>query len=248
MRTFLRRRRQVHMVTGGTFKVKSDPRNLYSITNLDRLRSLFEVFDIRIAFQLELLLCNSVLDPTSIISIVPSIRELASKYAVEKVERMLQWFIFAQQPIPENDTNFSPTPRAQFTVDLVVQLQRAEGFVNSDLSLPVDSWLAHSRRITITPTGLHLEGPIVDQSNSFLRRTSHPDNYVRVSLRDDDLENYATSLILISASFSSITTYQKLLMDFTFVDAVSTSWVILHQAYGNIQRGSRQVIMMSKGW
>ncbi|KAM0749810.1 RdRP-domain-containing protein [Meredithblackwellia eburnea MCA 4105] len=47
------------------------------------------------------------------------------------------------------------------------------------------------RHVVITPTSFRLEGPVPDQSNSILRRyRKNSENFLRVSVRDEDLEKF----------------------------------------------------------
>lgn len=209
LETFFHRRTQFHIardrMSGSGITV--NPQNIFSPTKLQELQSSFRHLNIRISVQLELLLRNNILRPSQIISILPHVQQLAAKYSAIQVEKILAVFVSHKLSSIEHREEDDPVhgegdseptevvalgaqiPSGSEQTTLAAQLRRAESVCSQSRAFStLDDSYSFTRHVVITPTRLVLEGPILDQSNSILRRSSQPECYIRVSIREDNFD------------------------------------------------------------
>ncbi|GAA6030286.1 hypothetical protein JCM8097_009029 [Rhodosporidiobolus ruineniae] len=188
------------------------------LEELRRLKPRLARLDLRIAFQLELLLHNGFLDPRQVLDLVPTTTTLAQSKGAEQTERILSRFATGlirsrgerwdvgedEEWHEEEDDYLDPqslprpfdqrpgqlrNPSALHGVDLVQQLQAVAAATHKIPTVDPDDTnrIYFSRHVILLPSGMRLEGPLVDESNSILRQyPDHLDHFLRVSIRDED--------------------------------------------------------------
>ncbi|KAI5478467.1 hypothetical protein MNV49_005108 [Pseudohyphozyma bogoriensis] len=163
LRTFSHRRSKLHMARVRPSSIQIEHLQLYSASSLEKIQTLLAAFDVRVAFQIETLLQNRILDASQILAILPTILVLSYKHEPIQLERILALFI---------SHNIRSTADAY-----------GDGWNEDSEGVGVRPQLLLKTRIL-------LEGPIPDQSNSILRRYARPECFLRVSIRDDDFDKH----------------------------------------------------------
>lgn len=167
--------------------VKSYPidvsrRDLFSRNQLQAMDINIRSFDWCVAFQLEALVRNLMLDATEILEIIPKVRSMVQSHGRDYVAKLLREF--GQKARDFLKTDAMPTISSCFD-DWVGNFAK-EGDVTADI--PTDVNFYSSLHATITPTSMYLEGPFVEKSNRVIRRydSTNQDNFLRVEFRDED--------------------------------------------------------------
>ncbi|GAA5981898.1 hypothetical protein JCM11641_001935 [Rhodosporidiobolus odoratus] len=200
-------------------RLKTKPSTLGSDLRLLELK--FKRLDIRVAFQLELLVRNAILTPDQVLELVPSVTALETQAGPDQAERCLSRFASrlvkalserwasdeggwyeededdylsaaasTAHPFSRLDGKQTVTPSV--SVGELVALLEHLAKTTPRLSIAgLDETLRlhYGRHVVLTSTGVRLEGPLPDESNALLRRfPQHLHHFLRVSIRDDDME------------------------------------------------------------
>lgn len=157
-----------------------------SLTAVDPYKTL--PFDIK--FQLLRLARNGALSPDQVLSILPTISLLMANHdrpvIVESLRRLYQSLL----PIgPHSEPG-------DYTVKTIANslLDYAQKYDSSRLQNPYELLNRHTHivlvhKLTVTPTGVYLEGPEPEVSNRVLRNYKDcPDQFLRVTFTDEDGE------------------------------------------------------------
>ncbi|KAJ7217191.1 RNA dependent RNA polymerase-domain-containing protein [Mycena pura] len=168
--------------------------NFFSAKRLHKLEIAFRKLDWAVAFQIEALLRNMLLNTEEIDYLLPQIDALCRKKGSTYTSRVLQEYnrsLYAK--------SLRESPVACFTRVL-------EQFVDHTLSLQDGAF--NCCHVTVTPTRLLLEGPYPVQSNRIIRRYQQfgkqfEENFIRVSFRDEDRLQYRWARDVDGSSFVS---------------------------------------------
>ncbi|KAK4703609.1 proteasome activator subunit 4, partial [Phenoliferia sp. Uapishka_3] len=213
---FRRRRVAVHLPRVQSSTITITRRDLYSSTTMNTVRALLARLNVRVAFQVDLLLYNGILSGEQVSQLGHELLALERRHGVLKAEHALALFgahqLSSRQEKSEDwdmdleavDTDdvayirpFDPLrkggPQQSSATtnfeELRRQLSKAFGLVGPRYTRRFTTdQSAVCRHVVITPTSLRFEGPFPDQSNSILRRYDSPENFIRVSLRDEDFD------------------------------------------------------------
>ncbi|GAA6016409.1 hypothetical protein JCM10207_003852 [Rhodosporidiobolus poonsookiae] len=191
--------------------------------DLANLQEYFTQMDLRVAFQLELLLRNGILGPVRVLELVPTVLAIAKEKGAEHAERILssfgyrlanhrgeRWDAENYDDAVQEDEYLNPPSLAKpfSTVPKQAQGQTISGSRDEHIeqlkhfaeavpphpriSLDQTRRLHQSRHVILTPSTTHLEGPIVDETNSILRRfPNHSHHFLRGSVRDEDMLKFS---------------------------------------------------------
>lgn len=208
---FRHRRSKIRLPKVVTSDIKVEHHQLYASAKLAKLDSIMSCLQILVAFQLQLMLSNGILDPDQLCGLESEIVALERKLGAVGAEKVLALFashlILSSGEEPERDdydwleddldstTHSRPfVPRTSHRVtDLrssassVQELRGAADHVRFTPSRRFNSDQSFvCRNVVLTPTSLELEGPSPDHSNSVLRLYGQPECFIRVSVRDED--------------------------------------------------------------
>ncbi|KAL8279909.1 hypothetical protein RQP46_007759 [Phenoliferia psychrophenolica] len=208
---FCLRRREAHLPAVVHTTIAIQRRDLYSPRNLEAVRSTMTRLNIRVAFQIDLLLHNGILDASQLAELAPDFRTLERRHGVPIAERVLAIFGAMQLSSrhgekgdweeeiydADDDTSTYSRPfgpllhqRPAATSRVATLREELTQIIERVQSLPPHRFATDQssvcRHVVLTPTGRRLEGPFPDVSNSILRRYEHPECFVRVSIRDED--------------------------------------------------------------
>ncbi|WAR53711.1 hypothetical protein PtB15_3B220 [Puccinia triticina] len=166
---------------------------VYTPTNLLKVNEINARLDLAVAFQLDSLLYNLLLNPLQIIQLSGLIKEMEPSKAERVLIRLASDLSQDQTGPPHPSRQNQPAP---FSEDQLVQkFNAALQMCNSksrnlfDRQERLDN-VFKCRSVTITPTTLILEGPLPDESNSILRLYDYNSAFIRVAIRDEDGSNY----------------------------------------------------------
>ncbi|KAA1139129.1 hypothetical protein PGTUg99_036395 [Puccinia graminis f. sp. tritici] len=167
---------------------------VYTPTNLAQVNATNARLDLAVAFQLDSLLYNLILNPLQIIQLGGLVKDMEPTLA----ERVL---IRLASDLSQDQTGQQQIDRQNQTVSfsddqLVQKFQAARERCSSkskknlfDRQERLDN-VFKCRSVTITPTTLILEGPLPEESNSILRLYDYNSAFIRVAIRDEDGSNY----------------------------------------------------------
>jgi RNA-dependent RNA polymerase len=158
-------------------------RQLFTQPKLDRLARLLEKTDWKVAFQLEILLRNGLLNVDQVIQIHSDLKILYPRFSGSpdpdhSVSQMLRGLVEKLQSRKEQTVR-----------------QCIESCLKNPSKSSVDPFSARMPsavnflcyHVTFTPTRMILEGPYLTQSNRVIRRyPGFEHNFVRVDFRDED--------------------------------------------------------------
>ncbi|KAL0260085.1 hypothetical protein SLS55_005830 [Diplodia seriata] len=139
-----------------------------------------------VKFQVERLARNAYLPPAKVVSLLPTIKRLSSRYgplrtamAIRMLARQIQFP--GPHLDPENfDVNFLARALDKNAKDFKI-----EGSIYDVKTRHNHIALIH--RVVITPAGTYLEGPEPEVSNRVLRKyPEHTDHFIRVQFGDED--------------------------------------------------------------
>ncbi|KAH7106677.1 RdRP-domain-containing protein [Auriculariales sp. MPI-PUGE-AT-0066] len=152
-------------------------KRIYTTAVLDRFQRWVSAKEFVLAFQLELLVRNSIVDPATILQLAGRIeKELSDKQTASERSDIQQLIELLHRAKEENKKLLSKAARRREKAALAVHFRLIR-------------LLCH--HITITPTAIHLEGPFPVLSNRVLRRyPHHPDHFVRVHFTDEEHHHY----------------------------------------------------------
>jgi RNA-dependent RNA polymerase len=142
-----------------------------------------------VAFQIELLLHNGLLNTEQLDQLVEEIRNISKKQRAGYVSELLRAF---SKELKEPQENRKPqeSPLARF------QAVRRE----FNYSAPPQSFRCY--HVTFTPTRMVLEGPYPTQSNRVIRKyKGYEDHFIRVDFRDEDRLRYRWDREIDGTSF-----------------------------------------------
>lgn len=149
-----------------------------SLNRLHMVHVWLRALEWRIAFQLEAILHNGLLNTEDLLThLYAPINQLCRDHS-EVASEVLRYFTEALQSVPAKE---SPLQCFERTRDrkLNVSLPR----------LPPGTF--HCHHVCFAPTRMILEGPYVIQSNRVIREwAAYQDNFIRVDFRDEDRLQY----------------------------------------------------------
>lgn len=139
-----------------------------------------------VAFQIESLLHNSILLPYQILRVCKAIDEIDDDLAERALIKFIELFT---NHVEENHDN--PVHRKTCDKPIYLQLLRKAIEISKDESSSTNPSITSGdtfpcRTVAITPTRLFLLGPSNEQSNSILRLYQQTQNFLRVSLVDEN--------------------------------------------------------------
>ncbi|VDC02938.1 unnamed protein product [Peniophora sp. CBMAI 1063] len=175
---------QLHSVH--TFQVTVGRRALFSPTVLEELRLWMRHFPWRVSFQIEATVNNLLVDATEMLRLIPRIGSLMASHGSRKVASLLK--LFRERVAGWWDR--SDVPPSQKTLETCFGRALADYELQSSLPDPdstADANVFYSHKVTLTATGMLLDGPFREQSNRVLRTypREHHDCFIRVSFMDD---------------------------------------------------------------
>ncbi|KAJ6574801.1 RNA-directed RNA polymerase 2 [Mycena capillaripes] len=164
-------------------------RGLFSQEVLDQVQTQIRALRWSVAFQVEALLQNLDLDPTEILSIIPSIRDLIKSRKRTYATSFLRHFATRARYWGAYDET-SQTIQQLFAA-VHAEYSRSHAKVPSLLD-PTDNSIFQSLHVIISPTKIYLEGPFVKRSNRVMRSfdSSHHESFLRVSFEDEGSLKY----------------------------------------------------------
>ncbi|KAH7107156.1 RdRP-domain-containing protein [Auriculariales sp. MPI-PUGE-AT-0066] len=186
-------------------------KRIYTTAVLDRFRRWVSAKEFVLAFQLELLVRNSIVDPATILQLADRIeKELSDKQtASERSDIVRQWAaLIREHGAPKGvilsdqkrliellhrakEENEKLLSKAALRREKAGKQKKVTWLGNELLPRIFDSSAFLCHHITITPTAIHLEGPFPVLSNRVLRRyPHHPDHFVRVHFTDEEHHQY----------------------------------------------------------
>ncbi|KIY50810.1 RdRP-domain-containing protein [Fistulina hepatica ATCC 64428] len=156
--------------------IDSGKHEFFSPKKIDKLRKQFREFDWAIAFQLEALLRNGLVNTWDLEWLLVPINELCKDSSQDTTSRVSQTLKRYTEALLSRDNQESPVE----CFDRVVR-----EFRYSKPYLSPNTFLCH--HVTFTPTRTILEGPYPIQSNRIIRQyPGHEHNFIRVDFRDED--------------------------------------------------------------
>ena len=211
---------------------------------LEKMSRWMREIEIPIAFQVEKLLRNGLVDPVKMYKLRGKIEDIVSVQRRTKAERILVLFAESLVKLDElseetaeeivigdddRDINIKPQGKKRKRQDSPIVLPDSDDSdQDDDVILPplfrpstrtstalsshelstteLRTLLDHAvtrsvsfaqlyssassttlaRQLTITPSGFALTGPLLEDSNSILRRYAKPENFIRVAVREED--------------------------------------------------------------
>jgi len=172
-----------------SWQIEALGRRFYSPKRIYNLRKTLSKFDWPIAFQLESLLHNGLMNTDDIDVLIPQIRDLSRKHTRQGsvyIGDLLRRYNEALQIRPswESPLNCYQRILAKFVFT------------------PLKSPDFRSYHVTFTPTRMLLEGPYSSQSNRVIREyKGFEDQFLRVDFRDEDHLQYRWDREVDGASF-----------------------------------------------
>jgi hypothetical protein len=166
---------------------------VYTPTNLLQVNTINARLDLAVAFQLDSLLYNLILNPLQIIQLGGLVKDMEPSLAERVLIRLASDLSQDQTGQPQIDRQ---NQTVYFSDDQLVQkFNAARERCSSksknlfDRQERLDN-VFKCRSVTITPTTLILEGPLPEESNSILRLYDYNSAFIRVAIRDEDGSNY----------------------------------------------------------
>ncbi|KAL6305270.1 RdRP-domain-containing protein [Sparassis latifolia] len=159
-------------------KIDSSKEGFYTPKKLYSVRMWLQGFDWPLAFQIEALLRNGLLNTEDILS---RLYEPINKLYRQRCD-----------VAPDVLRNFTEALRSRDPRESPVECFERILASSTDLSpIPLPKGMFSCHHITFTPTRIVLEGPYVIQSNRVIRLyADHQEHFVRVDFRDEDRLQY----------------------------------------------------------
>ena len=149
----------------------------FSDKRLHRLKKVFREFKWPIAFQLESLLHNGLLNTDELEGLIPAVKELDKKYQKAKPGYVGELLRLYNEALQRRKPTESPIDCFRSTENKFIYSDPRKTF--------------RCCHVTFTPTRLILEGPYATQSNRVIRRfPGFEDYFIRVDFRDEDRLRY----------------------------------------------------------
>ncbi|KAJ3179528.1 hypothetical protein HDU85_004801 [Gaertneriomyces sp. JEL0708] len=172
--------------------ISRDHRSLYRISYNNLLRAISILKQhFRIAYQLTALLANGVFHPQTIADLIPTVREMNRTYGANQVAFALRGLRdelceMSSDPTYQNEPITAATLLRQ--LHAIVERRCDPLRLNcSDGERTNNGELACIHSVYITPAGLYLEGPRLEDANRVLRRyAGYHDHFLRVTFQEDD--------------------------------------------------------------
>ncbi|PPQ73220.1 hypothetical protein CVT24_010030 [Panaeolus cyanescens] len=161
-------------------------RGRFSQTALDALDAYLKRFSWRVAFQLQGLLCSGLVDAKEVIEVLPALWNVQNKKGKLFAAQLAQQF---WEEVRDRDSQATrdEDDSGMVLADLFASAERNLGETPVVPLTPTEGSHYYAFHVTITPTSMQLEGPVLDQSNRVIRRY-HPDNhdcFLRVNFVDE---------------------------------------------------------------
>lgn len=174
------------------YPLMASGRELFSGKNINSLKKELRTFQWTVAFQLESLLYNGILNSEEMKDLLPEVRKLCKMHinsanGIGYVADLLKHY---KESLTTRLPNVTPLQCFKST-----QI----GFVYSKLDGQSSFRCCH---VTFTPTRQILEGPYATQSNRIIRRyVGYEDHFIRVDFRDEDRLQYRWDRAVDGSSF-----------------------------------------------
>ncbi|KZV62230.1 RdRP-domain-containing protein [Peniophora sp. CONT] len=175
---------QLHSVHDNT--VFTERRGLYSFYVLNSLHLRLSHLSWPVSFQIEATLKNLLVDAKEMSRLIPRIETLARQHGSSYTARFLKLF----RDRLTGWWNRNDVDVLQKTLDACFERALADFEMQSllpELDSTADPNVFYSHKVTLTATGMQLDGPFPEQSNRALRAypREHHDCFIRVSFMDD---------------------------------------------------------------
>ncbi|KEP52476.1 RNA-dependent RNA polymerase [Rhizoctonia solani 123E] len=159
--------------------------DLYSPRNITAVQKWFQGGSLHwdVAFQIEALFRNGVLVPTELMAIKPAVEELA-KESKDRAADVLRTFRDNLQGAGAQKT-FNDFEDKNVVEVFNEQIQKsAQSMPWERIGMSKSSFMCY--QIKITPTSVHLNGPLEEQSNRVIRRyPGYDTHFIRVAFTDE---------------------------------------------------------------
>ncbi|MBW0539060.1 hypothetical protein O181_078775, partial [Austropuccinia psidii MF-1] len=168
-------------------EVRNEP--IYTPDNLGKLEDVKKSFSLAISFQLDKLLYSTLLSPIEIMELSKLLRD----FDPDTLEGALMNLVDdLTHELEENQFKARPNFRIEAVASkFSIALQAAQSNKSTLFHRRLQSQDNFKcRAVTITPTGMILEGPNVEQSNSILRRYDYSPCFIRVAVREEDFSSH----------------------------------------------------------
>ncbi|CAE6450557.1 unnamed protein product [Rhizoctonia solani] len=159
--------------------------DLYSPRNVALVQNWFQGSSLHwdVAFQVEALFRNGVLVPTELIAIKPAVEALASE-SNERAADVLKSFRDDLQAAGSRNTFNDFEDKNVVDVFNARIHKSAQSIPWERIGMSKSSFMCY--QVKITPTAVHLNGPLEEQSNRVIRRyPGYETHFIRVSFTDE---------------------------------------------------------------
>ncbi|CAE6339507.1 unnamed protein product [Rhizoctonia solani] len=159
--------------------------NIYSPRNIAAIENWFQgnSLDWEVAFQVEALFRNGVLVPTEIMAIKPIVEALA-KESKDRAADALRTFMANIQSASARKS-FNDFENKNIIDEFKAHLDRnAQSMPWERIGVSKSNFMCY--HVKITPTAVHLTGPLEEQSNRVIRRyPGYESHFIRVTFTDE---------------------------------------------------------------
>ncbi|KAL0580309.1 hypothetical protein V5O48_001726 [Marasmius crinis-equi] len=164
-------------------------RGLFALDQIDILQRYMALLPFCIAFQLEALLHRQLVDVQELLRFVPDVNRIYRRHGKQYTSGFLRelgnklgdlWWQQDGDDAQSVEECFAKTEKSY------------SGLAKAPTLLPVEGSLFESLHVTITPTGMDLEGPFPERSNRVIRtydKSCH-ESFLRVSFADESGAQY----------------------------------------------------------
>ena len=142
-----------------------------------------------VSFQVMALVQNGFLSPQAVLELLPKFISMVQSFGEDLTAQAIgSWVQSIPYPGPDSGSEAFSSPN--LASDLQAAVVGARNNVRSRLAaIEKHPHLALVHRVTITPTGVYLEGPSLETKNRVLRKyPHHTSQFVRVTFADEDGE------------------------------------------------------------
>lgn len=186
----LSRTAQFHNISNTEYP--ADRRGLFSSHLLDDLARWKRYFHWSIAFQIEALVQNLVLDAKEMLGLMPDIQRIFLVEGKEYTALFLRYFRPRAEALFSDETSVPAETDEAVLHCFMLAEQEYKAQAKAPSLKPTDGSLFESLHIIITPTRMILEGPYPERSNRVIRTYSiaNHESFLRVSFAEEDRLQY----------------------------------------------------------
>ncbi|KAK0465407.1 RNA-directed RNA polymerase 2 [Desarmillaria tabescens] len=170
----------------------ADRRGLFSSHLLDDLAQWQRYFHWSIAFQVEALVRNLVLDAKEMLRLMPDIQRMFLVEGKDYTASFLRYFRPRAEALFYDETSLSAETDDVVRQCFLLAEQDYKTQARAPSLKPTDGSLFESLHIVITPTRMILDGPYPERSNRVIRTYSsaNHESFLRVSFAEEDRLQY----------------------------------------------------------